>query len=64
MNEELSSIVSHNYNVLNQNNINCLQGDSFDILKQLNTKFDWIYIDPSRRSDVKGKVFLFKEFLL
>ncbi|MFC4740251.1 class I SAM-dependent methyltransferase [Flavobacterium ponti] len=63
MNEELSSIVSHNFSVLYQNNINCLHGDSFTILKQLNTKFDWIYIDPSRRSDAKGKVFLLKDCL-
>src|SRR5690606_19171995 len=26
-------------------------------------KFDWIYIDPSRRNDVKGKVFLLKDCL-
>ncbi len=63
MNEELSSIVSHNFSVLNQNNINCLHGDSFTILKQLDTNFDWIYIDPSRRSDAKGKVFLLKDCL-
>jgi len=60
---ELSSIVSHNYSVLNQQKINCLQGDSFEILKQLNIRFDWIYIDPSRRSDIKGKVFLLNDCL-
>ncbi|WP_338376556.1 class I SAM-dependent methyltransferase [uncultured Flavobacterium sp.] len=60
---ELSSIVSHNYSVLNQQNINCLQGDSFEILKQLDMRFDWIYIDPSRRSDIKGKVFLLNDCL-
>lgn len=63
MNEELSKIVSHNYAALNQNNITCIQGDSFDTLNDLNINFDWIYIDPSRRSDVKGKVFLLNDCL-
>ncbi len=60
-NEELSQIVRHNYSVLNQNNITCIEGDGYAILEQLNITFDWIYIDPSRRSDVKGKVFLLKD---
>tara|TARA_R110000850_G_scaffold18580_4_gene57033 strand:+ start:173518 stop:174693 length:1176 start_codon:yes stop_codon:yes gene_type:complete len=63
MNEDLSKVVSHNYTVLNQNNITCLQDDSFAVLERLNTCFDWIYIDPSRRSDIKGKVFLLNDCL-
>ncbi|MFT5753483.1 MAG: hypothetical protein ACI924_000700 [Flavobacterium sp.] len=63
MNEELSKVVSHNYIALNQHNITCLQDDSFAVLEQLNTTFDWIYIDPSRRSDIKGKVFLLNDCL-
>lgn len=63
LHEELSKIVSHNYSVLKQNNISCLKGDGLAILKDLNTTFDWIYIDPSRRSDLKGKVFLLKDCL-
>lgn len=63
INEELSQLVAHNFKVLNQNNIECICGDSFEILKKLNQKFDWIYIDPSRRSDVKGKVFMLKDCL-
>ncbi len=27
----------------------------------MNQKFSWIYIDPSRRNDIKGKVFLLKD---
>lgn len=61
LNEELSEIVAHNYSVLNRNNITCIKGDSLAVLEQLNSKFDWIYIDPSRRSDIKGKVFLLKD---
>ena len=33
------------------------------VLERLNTNFDWIYIDPSRRSDIKGKVFLLNDCL-
>lgn len=61
LNKELSEIVAHNYTVLNQKNITCIKGDSLAVLEQLNSKFDWIYIDPSRRSDIKGKVFLLKD---
>jgi hypothetical protein len=63
MNYELSDIVNHNFKQLKAENIKCFAGDSFDILKNLNQKFDWIYIDPSRRSDAKGKVFMLKDCL-
>lgn len=58
INEELSKIVSHNFEQLGVKNINCIAGDSFEILKKLNQKFNWIYIDPSRRNEAKGKVFM------
>lgn len=61
MNEELSKIVSHNYSILNFSNIQCICGDSTQILKEMNNKFDWIYIDPSRRNDAKGKVFMLQD---
>lgn len=63
MDYELSDIVNHNFQQLKAKNINCFAGDSFEILKNLNRKFDWIYIDPSRRSDAKGKVFMLKDCL-
>ena len=63
INQELSEIVAHNFEQMNVKNIQCLIGDSFEILKDLNQKFDWIYIDPSRRNDVKGKVFMLKDCL-
>ncbi|WP_396217397.1 class I SAM-dependent methyltransferase [Flavobacterium sp.] len=62
-NVALSEIVQHNYGVLNVNNITCLAQNSTDVLMQSDRTFDWIYIDPSRRSDVKGKVFLLKDCL-
>ena len=63
MNEALSNIVKHNYQKLDVENCQFFVGDSFDILKQLNQNFDWIYIDPSRRNDSKGKVFMLKDCL-
>ena len=63
INEELSSIVKHNFKELKVENIECLSGDSSDILKKTNQKIDWIYIDPSRRNDAKGKVFMLKDCL-
>ena len=61
INIELSEIVKHNFERLNATNIQCLTGDSLTILKSLNKKFDWLYIDPSRRNEVKGKVFMLKD---
>lgn len=63
MNSELSELAKHNFKELKAENISCLSGDSKDILEKLNTKFDWIYIDPSRRNDAKGKVFLLRDCL-
>ena len=62
-NEELSEIVKHNYETLHVENIECLAQNSTDVLTDSKTNFDWIYIDPSRRSDIKGKVFLLKDCL-
>jgi hypothetical protein len=63
LNSELSTIVSHNFNALQTNNVECITGDSTDILNKLNQQFDYIYIDPSRRNDQKGKVFMLNDCL-
>ena len=63
INSELSNIVKHNFEQLDVKNITCHSGDSLEILANLNTKWDWIYIDPSRRNDAKGKVFMLKDCL-
>jgi hypothetical protein len=61
--EELSKLVQHNFEVLGIQNIQCELGDSSIYLDKTQTKFDWIYIDPSRRNDTKGKVFMLKDCL-
>ncbi|WP_264564534.1 THUMP-like domain-containing protein [Flavobacterium sp. N3904] len=63
INIELSNIVKHNFKQLSANNITCYAEDSFETLSNLKTKWDWIYIDPSRRNDTKGKVFMLKDCL-
>lgn len=63
INPELSNIVKHNFEQLNVKNISCHSGDSLVILAELKTKWDWIFIDPSRRNDAKGKVFMLQDCL-
>lgn len=63
MNTPLSAIVAHNFKVLHVTNTKCIAGDSTATLKDLGQQHDWIYIDPSRRSDSKGKVFLLEDCL-
>jgi len=63
INDELSQIVKHNYEQFGISNIECISGDGTQTLRKLQTKFDWIYIDPSRRHDAKGKVFMLKDCL-
>ncbi|PWA04065.1 THUMP-like domain-containing protein [Flavobacterium psychrotolerans] len=60
---DLSETAQHNFEKLKVQNVTCIQGDSTAILKKLNQKFNWIYIDPSRRNETKGKVFMLKDCL-
>ena len=62
-NSELSAIVKHNCDSLGATNIKCFAEDSYVVLEKLNQKFDCIYIDPSRRNESKGKVFMLKDCL-
>lgn len=63
MNLELSAIAAHNFKMLGADNINCMPGDSTDTLRILDRQWDWMYVDPSRRNDAKGKVFMLKDCL-
>ena len=49
-NEDLASLVAHNFKVLNQNNCEVYVGDGVDYLKNLE-KIDWIFVDPARRKE-------------
>ncbi len=63
INEDLSAIVSHNFKQLKVKNIETHPSDGIEFLKNSKGKFDWIYVDPSRRNDAKGKVFLLEDCL-
>ncbi|MDO6596858.1 class I SAM-dependent methyltransferase [Oceanihabitans sp. 2_MG-2023] len=63
INEQLSQIVAHNYKQLQVGNIKTIAQDGLSSLKNMEATFDWIYIDPSRRHDSKGKVFFLKDCL-
>jgi len=63
INPELSEIALHDFEILGQNNIECHPVDGITFVKKSTQYFDWIYVDPSRRNDVKGKVFLLKDCL-
>jgi len=56
-NEQLSYIVKHNYQQLNRPNIKCIPENGLEYLAKHTVKYDWIYVDPSRRHEAKGKVF-------
>jgi 16S rRNA G966 N2-methylase RsmD len=63
INKNLSEIVSHNFKQLKVDNINTHKIDGIDYLINTNKQFDWIYVDPSRRHDSKGKVFFLNDCL-
>ncbi|MWB93254.1 class I SAM-dependent methyltransferase [Flavobacterium sp. GA093] len=63
INAELSAIVKHNFEQLQITNCAFYADDSTNVLSDSNQKWDWIYIDPSRRNDAKGKVFMLKDCL-
>lgn len=63
INADLTEIARHNFARLGARNISCVNGDSHEALKSFNRKFGTLYVDPSRRHDAKGKVFLLKDCL-
>lgn len=63
INNDLSEIVEHNYKILELDNIETVAEDGLKYLKNNDKFYDWIYVDPSRRSDIKGKVFMLEDCL-
>ena len=61
INKELSKIAAHNFIQLNLNNVKTIDKNGIDFLVNSTQKFDWIYLDPSRRHETKGKVFFLKD---
>ncbi len=61
MNEELSQLASHNFKSFGVVNIKTHVGDGLKVLEELDEKVDWMYLDPARRDDYGGKVFLLEQ---
>ncbi|GMN11418.1 hypothetical protein MTsPCn9_09750 [Croceitalea sp. MTPC9] len=57
LDKNLSEIASYNAQILNQKNIVFKAQNGLGFLENFNKNFDWIYADPSRRDNAKGKVF-------
>ena len=59
----LSQIATHNFEVLGAKDIQTNQADGMEFLAKGKRVYDWAYLDPSRRNDKKGKVFLLSDCL-
>ena len=62
LNRELSKLATHNFKILGAENIKTFTGDGIAYLAS-SKKFDWIYVDPSRRDTSGGRVFLLSDCL-
>lgn len=62
LNSELFEIARHNFKILSLENIKSHHGDSIAYLRRVHFKYDWIYVDPSRRTKTQ-KVFLLRDSL-
>ncbi|MEO1485019.1 MAG: class I SAM-dependent methyltransferase [Bacteroidota bacterium] len=60
-NPELSAIAQHNHSILNGGEAVFHAEDAVVVLKNSTQDWDWIYLDPARRKDHVGKVFLFQD---
>lgn len=63
INESLSEITRHNFRELGVNNCSFFAQNGIDYLNENEDVYDWIYLDPSRRNEAKGKVFLMADCL-
>lgn len=57
INAELSETACYNFKQLGKRNIRCLAEDGLNFLKNTSHFFDWVFVDPSRRSAHRTKVF-------
>jgi len=61
LNPDLAEIAKHNYKALSVKNVAVVSENSISFLENSSEKYDLIYVDPSRRHDSKGKVFMLKD---
>ncbi len=63
INLTLSKIAQYNFQQLGVKNIKTITTNGLQYLKNNTKKFDWIYVDPSRRDNLKKRVFLLTDCL-
>ena len=63
LNDELQEVAAHNFKILGAKNVISEAGDGIEFSRRTPEKFDWIYIDPSRRDDTGGRVFYLRDCL-
>lgn len=61
MDSKLAEIAAYNFEILDAKNITTQCKDGIEFLKSNSDRFDWIYIDPSRRDAQKNKKFLIED---
>lgn len=61
INQKLSEIVRHNFQQLQVQNIKTVSEDGLSYIGKAKETYDWIYVDPSRRHESKGKVFRLRD---
>jgi hypothetical protein len=61
MNAEVSAFAKANYSSLGVSNVECIVDNSIAYFAENDRHYDTIYLDPGRRSDVKGKVFMMQD---
>ena len=63
LNPELQELAEHNFQVLGAKSVISEAEDGIEFLKNTSERFDWIYIDPSRRDEAGGRVFFLSDCL-
>lgn len=63
MNKEVSAFAKANLATLDVFNIHCITANAIDYLSHNDVFYDVIYVDPGRRTDAKGKVFMLNDCL-
>lgn len=58
---ELQKTAQHNFKVLGLNHIVSFNADGTEFVRNLDEKADVIYVDPSRRSEDKARVFMLED---
>ena len=61
VNEELSKIATHNFEILGVKNIRTRAQNAIEYLKQTEENFEYIYLDPARRKEGNQKVFMLSD---